>query len=51
MDEIRNFGYCENCGEPVTDEREGYYYISEDGKVFCSDECVYEYHSIAKVEV
>ena len=51
MDEIRVFGYCENCGDPITDENEGDYFVSEDGKVFCSYECVCEHHGIAKVEV
>ena len=50
MDEIRVFGYCENCGEKV----DGYYneyYITDDGKVFCSIECVIEHHGVTKVEV
>ena len=32
MDEIRVFGYCECCGNQVTDEDESYY-MSEDGNV------------------
>ena len=50
MDEVRVFGYCENCGEKVTDESDEYY-IGEDGKVFCSCECVCEAYHITKVEV
>jgi hypothetical protein len=50
MDEMRSFGYCENCGELVTDECEEYY-VSEDGKVFCCVECCLEYHGVTKVEV
>jgi hypothetical protein len=50
MDDIRFFGYCENCGEKVTDQSEEYY-ITEDGKVFCSIECVCEAHRVTKVEV
>ena len=50
MDDIRFFGYCENCGEKVTDQGEEYY-ITEDGKVFCSIECVCEAHRVTKVEV
>ena len=50
MDEIRVFGYCENCGEKVTD-KSGEYFISEDGRVFCSFECVCEAQHITKVEV
>ena len=50
MDEIRVFGYCENCGEKVTDESKAYY-INEDGEVFCSTECVFEHYGVTKVEV
>lgn len=50
MDEIRFFGYCENCGEKITDEQEEYY-VNEDGEVFCSVECVLEHYGITKAEV
>ena len=50
MDEIRIFGYCENCGDKVTDESEEYY-ITDDGTVFCSCECCLEHYSVTKVEV
>lgn len=50
MDKLRSFGYCENCGEEVTDENEEYY-VTEDGKVFCCIECVLEHCGIVKVEV
>lgn len=50
MDEMRNFGYCENCGEKVTDESDEYY-ITDDGKVLCCIECVCEYYGVTKVEV
>ena len=50
MDENRVFGYCENCGERVTDDREEYY-ISEDGQILCSIECVLEHYSVTKIEV
>ena len=50
MDETRSFGYCENCGEKITDENEEYYVDSE-GNVFCSIECVCEKFGITKVEV
>lgn len=50
MDDVRVFGYCANCGDPVTDEGEEYF-VSEDGKVFCSCECVYQHCGITKVEV
>lgn len=50
MDDIRVFGYCENCGEEVTGELDEYY-VSDDGTVFCSCECVMEYFGVTKVEV
>ena len=50
MDDIRIFGYCECCGNEVTDEYEEYY-ITDDGKVFCSIECVCEHNGITKVEI
>jgi hypothetical protein len=50
MDEVRVFGYCENCGEKVTDEGNEYY-ISDDGKVFCHIECVLEHYGVTKVEI
>ncbi len=50
MDDIRGFGYCENCGTEVTDEGEEYY-VTDDGKVFCSIECVLEHFGITKIEV
>lgn len=50
MDEVRVFGYCENCGEKVTDENDEYY-ITDDGKVFCCIECVCEHCGVTKVEV
>ena len=50
MDEVRNFGYCENCGEKVTDKDEEYYVDSE-GRIFCSTECICEHYGITKVEI
>jgi hypothetical protein len=50
MDEVRVFGYCENCGAEVTDEYDEYY-IADDGKVFCSIECICENYGLTKVEV
>ena len=50
MDEIRNFGECECCGNEVTDEHEEYY-INDDGKVFCSIECILEHYGITKIEL
>jgi hypothetical protein len=50
MDDKRVFGYCENCGEEVNGNYDEYY-IADDGKVFCSVECVCEAYCITKVEV
>ena len=50
MDEVRVFGYCENCGEKVTSESDEYY-INDDGEVFCCIECVCEKYGITKIEV
>jgi hypothetical protein len=50
MDDVRNFGYCENCGEPVTEDFEEYF-VDDDGRVFCSFECACETHGLTKVEV
>ena len=50
MDDERVFGYCECCGEKVTDEGDKYY-VSDDGKVFCSVECICEHYSITKIEI
>ena len=48
--EIRKFGHCEECDSEVTNDVDEYY-ITEDGKVFCSIECLLEYYSITKIEV
>lgn len=50
MDEIRVFGYCECCGNQVTSEDEEYY-VSNDGIVFCSVECVMNHYDVEKIEV
>lgn len=50
MDEIRVFGYCECCGDKVTDEGEEYY-VNDDGEVFCCIECVLEHYGVTKLEV
>jgi hypothetical protein len=50
MDEIRIFGYCENCGEKVTDESQEYY-VNEQGEVLCSIGCVLEHYDITKIEI
>jgi hypothetical protein len=50
MDEVRVFGYCENCGMEVTDEGKEYC-VTDDGKVFCSVECALEHFGVTKIEV
>ena len=50
MDEVRVFGYCECCGNKVTDACNEYY-INDDGKVFCGVECALEHCGITKIEV
>lgn len=50
MDEARTFGYCENCGEKITD-RADEYYVDSEGRVYCSVECVLEAHDVTVMEV
>ena len=50
MSDERVFGYCEICGEKITDENDEYY-VNEQGEVFCSLECMMEYYGVTKVEV
>lgn len=50
MDEVRNFGECECCGNVITSEDEEYYVDSE-GRVFCSVECALDAKNVVKVEV
>lgn len=50
MDEIRMFGYCECCGNPITDEKK-IYFANDEGEVFCCAECVLEHYGIIKVEI
>ena len=50
MDEIRVFGYCECCGNEVTDQDEEYYFDAE-GRIFCSVECICESYDLTKVEI
>lgn len=48
--EIRKFGRCACCDNEITDEADEYY-ITEDGKVLCSIECVLEHYCIEKIEL
>jgi hypothetical protein len=48
--EIRKFGHCEECDSEVTDDADEYY-ITDDGKILCSIECLLEYYGITKIEV
>ena len=50
MDEIRVFGYCENCGNKVTDDADEYY-VNAEGEIFCGVECICEHYGITKLEV
>lgn len=50
MDDVRVFGYCDNCGDKITDSSNEYY-VTDDGKVFCCCECVMEYLGVVKIEV
>ena len=50
MDEIRVFGYCESCTNEVNDAG-GDHYVDQDGRVYCSIECVFEKYGIVKIEV
>jgi hypothetical protein len=50
MDDVRNFGTCECCGNAITSEDEEYYVDSE-GRVFCSVECALDAKGVTKVEV
>lgn len=50
MDEVRVFGACECCGNEVTDESEDYY-VSDDGEIFCSVECMMEHYGVTKIEI
>jgi hypothetical protein len=54
MDDLRIFGVCECCGNEITDEitdENRTYYVSDDGLVFCSTECVFEHYGVTIVEV
>lgn len=47
-DDVRIFGYCEECGNAVADEDEAY--VDAEGRYFDSIECVCQYYDITKVE-
>jgi uncharacterized damage-inducible protein DinB len=50
MDEVKFYGYCENCGERITNESDEYY-VNDDGEVFCCIKCVLEHCGITKIEL
>ena len=50
MDDIRKFGECECCGNEV-DDASGEYYVDQEGRVYCSIECVCDKLGIVKIEV
>ena len=48
--EIRCFGYCEVCGDEITDENEEYY-VNDDGEMFCCVDCICEHYGLTKIEL
>lgn len=52
--EVRTIGYCEECSSEIISEIESDYeediYVDNEGRYFCSIECVLEYYGISKVE-
>lgn len=48
--EIRFFGYCEECGNAIVDTAEEAY-LDGAGHYFCSAECALDYYDIHKVEI
>ena len=54
MDKIRNFGYCEECGNEITSEIESAdeeeICVDSEGRYFCSIECALEFYGIEKIE-
>ena len=49
-DEIRNLGYCAECGSKITDEMDEYFYDDE-GNFFCNCDCAMEYSGIHRLEI
>lgn len=47
-DDVKIVGYCEECGNAITNEDEAY--IDNEGLYFDTVECACEYHNIVKVE-
>ena len=47
-EDVRVFGYCEECGSAITDNDEAY--IDSDGRYFDCIDCLLEYYDISKVE-
>lgn len=49
-EEKRIIGYCEVCGEEITDDTEAAY-VDGEGHYFDTIECVLEYFDVSKVEL
>ena len=46
--DVRIFGYCEECGSTITDDGEAY--VDRDGKYFDCLDCLFSYYDISVVE-
>ena len=47
-DEVRIFGYCEECGNVITDEDKAY--VDHEGRYFDCLDCILSYYNICEVE-
>jgi hypothetical protein len=47
-EDVRVFGYCEECGRAITDDCEAY--VDSDGNYFDCLDCLFEHYDIVKVE-
>jgi hypothetical protein len=48
--EIRTFGYCEACGNMITDDC-NYIFVDSDGNYFDSIECLIEHFGVVRLEM
>lgn len=47
--EVRVLGYCEECGNEITDEMNDTY-VDGEGRYFCCSECLLESYGVRKIE-